>query len=327
MDEASYVNVMKKAIDKIHEINPNRIIFVDGLDWSTHLIMSLKNARNIIQAIHMYDPFKLTHYKANWADGSDTWPVPVWPITNISNYLYGSWKSDLQSSLIFEGAFSEDDTITINVHQVSLEATLQIKLDDTEIYSKKFVCGPDLGDEWTEINLTEWGYQNYSKKDYSIILPSGGSKLTISNTVGDWMTMNKITISTANYKNEIIPGNTAWGSKQDSYKITSDGEITNTDGSPVIALEDLKETLETARSQQIPIMVQEFGVYNKTPHQVTLDYLSDVVDMFNDYNVGYALWNLIGDFGILDTDRSDCNYTLYNNRQLDQEMLDLLKGN
>ena len=327
VDEATYVNVMKMAIDKIHEINPNRIIFVDGIDWGNHLVMSLKNVPNIIQSIHMYDPFPLTHYKANWADGSDTWPVPVWPITDISNYLYGSWKSDLQSSLVFEGEFSKDDTLTINVHQVSLEATLQIMLDDTEIYNKNFVCGPELGDDWTEINLTEWGYQNYSNKDYSIVLPSGGSKLTISNTVGDWMTMNKITISTANYKNEIIPGNTSWGSKQDSYKITSEGEITNSDGSPVIALGDLKETLETAKSQQIPIMVQEFGVYNKTPHQVTLDYLSDVVDMLNDYNIGYALWNMIGDFGILDTDRSDCNYTPYNNRQLDQEMLDILKGN
>ena len=233
----------------------------------------------------------------------------------------------MQSSLVFAGQFSKDDTITINVHQVSIESTLQIMLDDTEIYSKNFVCGPDLGEDWTEINLTEWGYQNYSNKDYSIILPAGGSKLTISNTVGDWMTMNKITISTANYKNEITPGNTSWGSMQDSYKISADGEITYIDGSPVLALGDLKETLETAKSVQIPVMVQEFGVYNKTPHTVTLDYLSDVVDMYNEYNVGYALWNLINDFGILDSDRMDCDYTLYNNRQLDQKMLDILKGN
>jgi hypothetical protein len=315
------------AINKIHEINPNRIIFVDGIDWGNHLIMSLKGARNIIQAIHMYEPFKLTHYKPSWAEGSDTWPLPEWPITNISNYLYGSWKSDLQSSLVFESVFSQDDTITINMHQVSLEATLQIKLDDTEIYSKDFVCEPDLGEDWTEINLTEWGYQNYSRKDYSVVLPSGGSKLTISNTVGDWMTMNKITISTSNFKSDIVPGNTAWGTRQDSYKITSEGEITYSDGSPVLALGDLKKTLETAKSEQIPVMIQEFGVYNKTPHDVTLDYLSDVVDMYNEYNVGYALWNLIHDFGILDSDRSDCDYAPYNNRQLDQAMLDILKGN
>jgi aryl-phospho-beta-D-glucosidase BglC (GH1 family) len=327
VDEATYVNVMQMAIDKIHGINPNRIIFVDGIDWGNHLIMSLKGARNIIQAIHMYEPFKLTHYKASWADGSDTWPLPEWPITNISNYLYGSWKNDLQSSLVFEGAFAKDDTITINVHQVSIVSTLKIMLDDTEIYSKHFVCGSDLGEDWTEINLTEWGYQNYSRKDYSVVLPSVGSKLTISNTLGDWMTMNKITISTSSFKSDIIPGNTAWGTKQDSYKINSEGEITNPDGSPVLALGDLKETLETAKSQQIPVMIQEFGVYNKTPHDVTLDYLSDVVDMYNEYQVGYALWNLINDFGILDSDRSDCDYTPYNNRQLDQAMLDILKGN
>ena len=193
--------------------------------------------------------------------------------------------------------------------------------------TKISVLGPDLGDDWTEINLTEWGYQNYSNKDYSIVLPSSGSKLTISITEGDWMQMNKIILSYLGKSIEIIPGNTSWGSKQDTYKITSDGEITNSDGSPVLALGDLKETLETAKTQQIPIMIQEFGVYNKTPHTVALDYLSDVVSLFNDYSIGYALWNMIGDFGILDTDRSDCNYTLYNGRQLDQEMLDILKGN
>jgi hypothetical protein len=141
------------------------------------------------------------------------------------------------------------------------------------------------------------------------------------------MTMNKITISTSSFKSDVILGNTAWGTRQNSYKITSDGEITYSDGSPVLALGDLKETLETARSQQIPVMIQEFGVYNKTPHDVTLDYLSDVVDMYNEYQIGYALWNLINDFGILDSDRKDCHYTTYNNRQLDQAMLDILNGN
>ena len=50
----------------------------------------------------------LTHYKAEWVDGSDTWPLPVWPMTDISQYLFGPEKSDYHSSLILEGNFKKD---------------------------------------------------------------------------------------------------------------------------------------------------------------------------------------------------------------------------
>jgi aryl-phospho-beta-D-glucosidase BglC (GH1 family) len=327
VDENIYVQVMQKAIDKIHEINPNRIIFVDGLSYARELILPLKNENNIIQAIHVYDPFTLTHYKAGWVNGSDTWPIPTWPILDISNYLYGPVKPEYQSSLIFEGTFEKDTEVTINVQQVSIESTLQVKLDDTEIYNKEFICGPNLGEDWTVINLTQWGYQNISGKDYGVILPDDGGKITISNIDGDWMTINAITIKSGDSEINIIPGNTSWGSMQNSYKITDEGEITELDGTPIIALGSLKETLETAEAEQIPIMIGEFGVYNKTPHDVTLAYLSDVVTLFNSYQVGYTLWNLSGSFGILNSDRGDCTYTSYRGKQLDQALTDILQGN
>jgi hypothetical protein len=327
INEMTYVNIMQKAIVAVHDINPNRIIFVDGISHGRDLILSLKNSNKIIQAIHVYDPFTLTHYKAGWVNGSDTWPIPVWPITNISSYLYGPWKSEYQSSLVFEGNFMQDEEITINVHQVSVQSTLQIKLDDVEIYNKEFVCGPDLGEDWTLINQTEWGYQNISGKDYSATLPADGNNISISNIDGDWLTINKITIKSGDSEITIIPGNTSWGSLQKTYIITAEDQITEADGSPVLALGSLKETLDLAVSEQIPIMVQEFGVYNQTPHEVTLAYMSDVVNMFKSYQVGYTLWNLTGSFGILDSDRSDCNYTSYRGKQLDQEMTDLLQGN
>ena len=160
-----------------------------------------------------------------------------------------------------------------------------------------------------------------------MILPDDGSELTISNIDGDWMTINRITIESGDSEIIIIPGNTSWGSMQDSYKITNDGEITELDGTPIIALGELNETLETAQSEQIPIMVGEFGVYNKTPHDVTLAYLSDVVALFNSYQIGYTLWNLSGSFGIINSDRIDCTYTSYRGKQLDQAMTNILQGN
>jgi endoglucanase len=41
-------------------------------------------------------------------------------------------------------------------------------------------------------------------------------------------------------------------------------------------------------------------------------------------NIGYALWNLRGSFGILDSDRADVAYEDWRGHRLDRALLDLL---
>ncbi len=324
--ESTYLNLMLKAVENIHRINSDRVIFVDGYNWARDIIPELQGAPNVIQSIHTYDPFNLTHYKANWVEGSDTWPVPVWPMVDVSSYLYGSWKPEYQSALVLEGDFVKATEVIVNVKQVSLESTLQIMLDDQVIYTKTFLCGPEKGEDWTEIILTQWGYQNISNKDYSVLLPDDGTKLSIANASGDWMTYNSITLKSGIEEMKIIPGNNAWGSTQGTYLITGEGEITDEEGNSLI-LNDLHEKLEFARSYDIPVMVQEFGVHNQTPHDVTLAFLSDLVPVFRQYDIGYALWNLEGSLGIINSGRDDVQYESYRGKLLDSQMLDILQGN
>jgi aryl-phospho-beta-D-glucosidase BglC (GH1 family) len=326
VDEAKYVSVMKKAIDKIHSINPNRVVFVDALEWAREPMRPINGTNNIIQAIHVYEPFTLTHYKASWVNGSNSWPVPVWPMVDISNYLFGPEKPEFQSPLVLKGNFTAGSEITVNVHQVSIRSRLTIKLDGELIYEKNFVTGPDKGDDWTEIILTQWGYQNISRKDYSVTLPSDGSELVIENSFGDWMTYNSLTIKSNNDTISLIPGNTAWGEKQGTYIVTNTGNLTAENGDPILLLGTLTDVIEEARQAGIPLMIQEFGVHNQTPHSVSIRYLSDVVSVFNENELGFALWNLNGSFGIIDSGRDDCDYESYRGHQLDRALLDVLKG-
>ena len=326
VDEGTYVKVMKLAIDRIQSINPDRIIFVDGLNYARDILLSLNDRKNIIQALHVYDPFTLTHYKAGWVSGSDSWPVPVWPMTDINVYLYGPVKSEYQSPLILEGSFPKDMEIIVNVRQVSVQSKLEIKLDNSVVFSKSFVCSSDPGEDWTQIISTQWGYQNISNKDYSVTINQPGTKLTFANTVGDWMTFNKITLRTATDTLEIIPANTSWAIKQSSYKITSDGRITYMDGNPAVPLGDLTKKLEKARAENIAVMIQEYGVYNKTPYRVTTSYLKDIITVFNNNNIGYAMWNLIGTMGIINSDRTDCIYEPYRGKSIDRQMTTIIQG-
>jgi endoglucanase len=70
----------------------------------------------------------------------------------------------------------------------------------------------------------------------------------------------------------------------------------------------------------------EGGVYNKTPHAVALGWLRDTLEMLKGHNVGYALWNLRGPFGVLDSERADVDYEDFHGHKLDRKMLELLQS-
>ena len=67
------------------------------------------------------------------------------------------------------------------------------------------------------------------------------------------------------------------------------------------------------------------GCYNKTPHKIAMAWLEDVFSVFREQNWGWSLWNLHGDFGVLDSRRKDVKYENYKGFLLDREMLELLK--
>lgn len=319
-----YVSVMRKAIQAIHRISPDRIVFVDGMDYGRNLIPALKDDPNVAQSIHCYDPFGITHYKAEWVNGADKLPLPSWPMLWISNYLYGPWKSDYKSALGFEGTFEKGTEVIVNVGQVSTESTLTIKAGTKVLLNKRFVCTADLGTDFTQIVKNDWGYQNISNKDYSVVLTDPATKITFENSAGDWMTINSISIKQGTTVHKYPLSDNTWGQKQSTYRIDEQGEIKTADGSDVLPFEVYRKNVTIAKANQLAFMVQEFGVYNKTPYQVTIDFLTDLSKFFVENNIGWALWNFNGSFGILNSGRSDCPYEPYMGYSLDRKMLDVL---
>lgn len=78
-------------------------------------------------------------------------------------------------------------------------------------------------------------------------------------------------------------------------------------------------------SQGIGVHCGEAGAYNKTPHHVVMRWFADVLGILTKHNIGYALWNLRGAFGILDSQRTDIEYESWYGHQLDREYLELLQ--
>jgi aryl-phospho-beta-D-glucosidase BglC (GH1 family) len=90
-------------------------------------------------------------------------------------------------------------------------------------------------------------------------------------------------------------------------------------------LEDFYKPWVDLMNSGIGVHCGECGCWKKTPHPVFLAWFGDVVDILTKSGIGYALWNFRGDFGILDSGRSDVNYTDWYGHKLDSKLLDLLK--
>jgi endoglucanase len=78
-------------------------------------------------------------------------------------------------------------------------------------------------------------------------------------------------------------------------------------------------------AQGVGVHCGECGSWNKTPHDVFLAWFSDVLDILTSGGIGYALWNFIGDFGVLDSGRADVDYEDWHGHKLDRRMLELLQ--
>jgi endoglucanase len=68
----------------------------------------------------------------------------------------------------------------------------------------------------------------------------------------------------------------------------------------------------------------ECGCWNKTPHEVFLAWFEDVLDILSDNGIGFALWEFVGSFGILDSGREDIEYEDWYGHKLDRKLLNML---
>ena len=78
-------------------------------------------------------------------------------------------------------------------------------------------------------------------------------------------------------------------------------------------------------SQGVGVHCGEGGAFQFTPHAVTLAWLRDVLEILTSHNIGLALWNFRGSFGVLDSGREDVAYTDFYGHKLDLQMLTLLQ--
>lgn len=181
MSRSDHERVVRATVKAIRAIDPERLIFIDGLGWANEICPELVDL-GVVQSNRAYQPMNVSHYKAHWIPGYETWGEPAWP------------------GLMPDGKF------------------------------------------WNRAQL----------------------------------------------ENHYAP----W--------------------------------LELAR-QGVGVHCGEGGAYHHTRHTVVLAWLADVLEILSEAGIGFALWNLRGNFGILNSGRTDIEYEDWYSQKLDRKLLDILR--
>jgi len=327
-----YVQVVKPIVAAIRAEDSKRLIISDGLQWGQKPILELADL-GLAQATRGYTPSDITHYQASWMSGADRFPTPVWPRVQAYGTLYARDKADLKpesrTPLTIRGPFDEATTLRLHVMTVSARADLMVYADDQPIWERSLVCGPGEG-EWKISEFREeWKvYQNVYDRDYETTIPEGTDRVEVMLGAGDWLQISEIGLKQEGLPEVVLTLRSDWDrSPADVTFLPSP-----TGGSLVgKTMEDRRWLWETtivpwkeAQEQGVGVMVGEFGCHNRTPHGVALAWMEDCLRNWQEAEWGWALWNLRGAFGVLDSGRQDVEYEEFEGHQLDRKMLDLL---
>jgi endoglucanase len=119
----------------------------------------------------------------------------------------------------------------------------------------------------------------------------------------------------------------SWVDRNQSFPLPT-WPLKNRDGSVQADRQKLEERFAPwgrLVQEGIGVHCGECGGYNKTPYDVFLGWFRDVMEILKGHQIGYALWNFRGTFGILDSGRTDITYADWQGHKLDRRLLTLLQ--
>ena len=320
-----------RVIEAIRAEDPDRLICCDGIRWGRRPIPGLIPYK-VAQATRGYDPMDITHYKAEWVD-SKSFLEPSWPLMGANGLLVSPQKSEvpqkLHRPLTIEGPFEGGERLRIKVQTVSNIGLLVVEADGKEIFRRRFTPGKGEA-EWKEEHWTEWNiWQNLYDMDVFADIPAGTRELTVRNTEGDWITISELGLTAAGGEDEaVFPMRMDWLGESGT-ELAWDRErgwrcSVCTCDRKWLWERNIRPWMEISE-KGVGVMVGEFGVISRTPHDIALRWLEDNLINWQEAGFGWAMWNWNGSFGVADSGRTDAEYEDKYGWRIDKKMMDLLQ--
>ena len=329
-DAKAHFQVAKQVVAAIRAEDPDRLIICDGFQFkpSPELI-----ELGVAQAARGYTPGQITHYKASWWHGSDRMDPPVWPRPVAHGWLHAPGRKDIADlaghPLVINGPFTDSCTLRIQVGDVFHFTKLVASTDNGPLWQHDFTTGPEGQGPWKKsVFHKQWNaYQCDYDQSLDITIPAGTKQVRFTVEKGAWMQLTRLTIDGPKAKEAAITLDSSWGTPASELRYDNSR---NRWIAPVMQdrqwlWDNAVEPWYQLSQEGVGVMVGEFGVFNKTPHDVTLAFLEDCLKNYQQAGFGWALWNFDGSFGVVDSGREDVEYEDFEGYQLDRKLLELLQ--
>ena len=339
--EATYARVMTAVTDVIRAVTPDRFVVVDAMGGDRHPCVALFGRPDIGQSTRGYLPEEVSWWTAE-KEGRPQ-PLPQWPLSGLApaGVIAGPAKPELAAPLVLTvygpGRFE------IRPGRVSAHCTLVAASGANEL--ARLELRPQEGDAlWRDVKyFPQWKMsQGNYVGTWKFDVPAGEQAVTISCVSGDWCNLRTIGYASADGKNRVAmpfynrfapPVNfrqrlKGWaGEAKGFFPVEADGTWL-----PARYRDPGKEYLyrgvirpwEDAMAKGVLAFCGEFGAQNETPHNIHLALLEDYLQLFRERGMGWAIWQIRGETGVMDSNRKVVDYEDWRGHRLDREMLDLL---
>lgn len=328
--EPAYVAFIKACEQAIHAESPARLVIADGTQTARRPILGALDLP-IGQSHHIYDPMGISHYRAPWCKGAFDAATPVWPPVPVTSPLYGSRKRDIQDPIVLLDVPACQ--LTVQPGLVNRLAELVVRADGREVGRTRYQPAENSPGYSNLVARSNQEWAGVPLRPFAVDVPVC-TRLEIALDQGDWMEVRELAFAAQDscvrleplyqWRTAGVPRTTV---RFAGFDAESPFRLEN--GQPFTGVDHLRQQVFAAwepvyKAGQF-VMVGETGVYNQTPHDVALAWLESVLKELKDRNVGWAIWNFRGAFGILDSGRKDVQYEDFRGHKLDRKMLELLQ--
>ena len=326
----AYARLIARCAEMLDKVNPGRLLVVDGLESGRRPELGALGLKNVAQSLHAYEPMCISHYCASWVSGSEDLR-PEWPPMPVVSPICGDRKP-----VAARGAITirnvPASTLTIRPNLVNRAGELVVRADGRELFRRLYVPAP--GADWTNlVARTNGEWAGRPVRPIVVDVPAC-ERLEVGLGRGDWVDIGCLTVAADGKRAEIRPEFDFPRSqlpRRDVWFCGFEGRTVARDetGRPYAAADFLQEYVFSQWDKVLaagqPVMVGEFGFFNKTPHALGLAWLEDNLREWKKRNMGWALWNFRGPFGLIDSGRKDVEYVDFHGHKLDRKMLELLQ--
>ena len=337
VSEEKYAPVVRLLVDAIRREDPKRFIMLDGIAWGRRPLKAAYGLAGVGQATRGYDPMSVSHYLAPWSGTPSA--KPVWPlqIDAPAGILAGEGKPELRAPL--EVRDLPPCRVAVRWGRVSGEVKVRFTADGRTVAEAVF--DPKSGAPgWDDVKYyPQWRiHQGSYTRATEFELPAGTRRLAAEVASGDWINVASLTFTAQNGKNAELHVSNNWAkprnfsqrfvgfdAKEKFVPVDVSRPLRYADPGREYLYRNLFVQWDEALANGTFVMAGEFGVWKMTPHDIVLDVIEDYLALWKERDMGWALWNLRGTFGILDSERVDVNYEDYQGHKLDRKLLELLQ--